>query len=227
MELRTLLLHGSPLCRVLSMSSELFLSWRRVYPLHFAAPPRSLARGVFYGAGLGTLLQSLLWAGKVGLAVANLIFAGHLDFDLPIGVCGASRGGVIPQPVLRTQLAVDAIENTVQFAGGVREEHSPTHGIGNCFQGVFAGRVAAAFVFDRANDDGVKQRSGAHRLFSGGVEIGSAGRFAGVSNQDHHSAAIFTAALQVARGQQDGVIYRSASVSWHAAHSGLQGSHIV
>src|SRR6266850_5787445 len=58
---------------------------------------RSLARrGVFYGAGLGTLLQSLLWAGKVGLAVANLIFAGHLDFDLPIGVCGASRGGVIP-----------------------------------------------------------------------------------------------------------------------------------
>src|SRR5258708_19821712 len=84
-------------------------------PLHFAAPPRSLARGVFYGAGLGTLLQSLLWAGKVGLAVANLIFAGHLDFDLPIGVCGASPGGVIPHPVLRTHPPVNPIENTFQF----------------------------------------------------------------------------------------------------------------
>ena len=111
--------------RTLSIATE-------VYPLHFAAPTRSLARGVFYGAGLGTLLQSLLWAGEIGLAVANLIFAGHFDLNLPIGVCGASRGGVIPQPVLRTQLAIDAIENTVQFACGVWEEHSPTHRVGNC-----------------------------------------------------------------------------------------------
>src|SRR5882762_2383342 len=92
-------------------------------PLHFATSPCTLARGVFCGAGLGTLLQSLLWAGKVGLAVANLIFAGHFDLNLPVGVCGASRSGIVAQPVLRTQLAVDAIENTVQFACGVREEH--------------------------------------------------------------------------------------------------------
>jgi len=43
----------------------------------------------------------------------NLIFAGDFDLNLPVGVCGASRRGIVAQPVLRTQLAVDAIENTV------------------------------------------------------------------------------------------------------------------
>src|SRR4051794_17223379 len=37
--------------------------------------------------------KALLWAGKVGLAVANLIFAGHFDLNLPVGVCGASWSG--------------------------------------------------------------------------------------------------------------------------------------
>ncbi len=122
-------------------------------PLTFPAATRTSA--AFFGVlALDSFLRSLLWAGKVGLAVANLIFASHLDLDFPVSVCGTSRGRVVPEAVLRTQLTVDAIENAVQFACGVGEEHSATHGIGNRFQGVLPRRVAATLVFDRANDDG-------------------------------------------------------------------------
>src|SRR5437899_5486304 len=128
-------------------------------PLTFLAATRTSSAAFFVVLALDIFLRSLLWAGKVGLAVANLIFASHFDLDFPVSVCGTSRCGVVPQAVLRTQLTVDAIENAVQFACGVGEEHSATHGIGNRLQGVLPGRVAATLVFDWATDDGVEERA--------------------------------------------------------------------
>src|SRR5712692_9331396 len=50
-------------------------------PLPSIAP--HAVRGVVRGPSLGGgLPESLLWAGKIGLAVASLIFAGHFDLDL-------------------------------------------------------------------------------------------------------------------------------------------------
>src|SRR5882762_10978464 len=94
-------------------------------PLHFPGSARLSPGGLCVLAW--HITPSLLWAGKVGLAMANLIFTGHFDFDFPIGVSGTSRSGVVPQPILHAQFAVDAIENTVQFACGVGEEHGATH----------------------------------------------------------------------------------------------------
>ena len=79
---------------------------------------------------------------------------------------------------------------------GVGVKHGAAHGVGDGFQGVLAGGVAAAFVFHRPDDDGVEQRAGLDGGFAGGVEVGVAGGFAGVGDQDDDAAAIFAAALE-------------------------------
>src|SRR6202790_956505 len=92
---------------------------------------------------------------------------------------------------------------------------------------MFAGGVAAAFVFYGTDYDGVKQRAGAHRGFARRVEIGVTGGFAGVGDQDDDAAAVVSATLQRARSQQDGIVDRSARARGHFVHRRLQGDHVV
>src|SRR6267378_2542281 len=109
---------------------------------------------------------------------------GDGDLDGAVGVGGAARGGVVGQEILGTELAVDVIEDGSQLLGRVGIEHGA------------AGGVAAAFAFHRADDDGVKQRVGAYGLFARHVEVGAAGGFARVGNQDDDAAAVVCTASE-------------------------------
>ena len=159
--------------------------------------------------------------------MADLVFTGRFNFDLAIGVCGAARIGVVAEAVLGAQFAIDAVEDAVEFTGGVGEEHSAAHGVRYGLQGVLTGGITAAFVFYGTNDNGVKQRTGAHGRFSSGIEIGAAGSFAGVGDKDDDAAAIFAAVLEGARGKQDGIVDGSSCSGRHAMHSTLQERNVV
>src|SRR5713226_3192908 len=134
--------------------------------------------------------RGLLLAGEVGGAVADVVVGeGDLHLDGAVGVGGAARAGIVGQEILGTEFAVDAIENGAEFLGRVGVEHGAAGGVGHGFQRVFPGGVAAAFIFHRANNDGVKERVGEDGFLAGRVEVGTAGGFACVGNQDDDAAA--------------------------------------
>jgi len=111
-------------------------------------------------------------------------------------VLAGRAGGVVGQEILGTELAVDVIEDGSQLLGRVGIEHGAAGGVGHGFQSMFTGGVAAAFAFHRADDDGVKQRVGAYGLFARHVEVGAAGGFARVGNQDDDAAAVVCTASE-------------------------------
>src|SRR6266566_8956152 len=135
--------------------------------------------------------------------MADLVIAGD-DFDLDgtVAIGGTAGIGVVAEAVLGAQLAIDAIEDGAEFLGRVGIEHGAAGGVGHGFEGVFTGGVAAAFVFHRADDDGVEERVGADGFLAGGVKVGGAGSFAGVGNQDDDAAAVVSTALEGARTEE-------------------------
>jgi len=92
---------------------------------------------------------------------------------------------------------------------------------------VLAGGVAAAFVFYWTDDDGVEQRAGTHGGAASGVEVGGAGGFAGVGDQDDDAAAIVAAALEGAGAEEHGIIDGSAGAGGNPADSALQISDVI
>jgi len=64
------------------------------------------------------------------------------------------------------ELAIDAIEDGSEFLGRVGINIGAAGGVGHGLEGVLAGGVAAAFVFHRADDDGVKEGVGTHGFFA-------------------------------------------------------------
>src|SRR5713226_4288076 len=141
--------------------------------------------------------EELLRAGEVGLAVADVVAGGvDGDDDGAVGVGGAARGGIVGEEILGAELAVDAIEDGAEFLVRVGIEHGAAGGVGHGFEGVFTGGVAAAFVFHRADDDGVKERVGAHGFLASRVEVRGAGGFAGVGDQDDDAAAVVSTAFE-------------------------------
>src|SRR6267378_2152022 len=140
--------------------------------------------------------EGLLRAGEVGLAMADMVAGGgDGDPDGAVGVGGAARSGIVGQEILGAELAVDAIEDGAQLLGLVGIEHG-ARGVGHGFQSVFTGGVAPVFVFHRADDDGVKQCVGAYGFLASRVEVGAAGGFARVSNQDDDAAAVVSTASE-------------------------------
>src|SRR5438309_1438320 len=110
---------------------------------------RSVATGRCYKS------EDLLGAGEVGLAVADVVGGGiDGDNDGAVGVGGAAGGGIVGEEILGAEFAVDAIEDGAQLLGRIGIEHGAAGGVGHSFEGVFTGRVAAAFVFHRADNDG-------------------------------------------------------------------------
>src|SRR6202158_3152490 len=141
--------------------------------------------------------EELLWAGEVGLAMADVVAGrGDGDLDGAVGVGGAARGGIVGQEILGAELAVDAIEDGAQLLGLVGIEHGAARGVGHGFQSVFTSGVAPAFVFHRADDDGVKQRVGAYGFLASRVEVGAAGGFARVGDQEDDAAAVVSTASE-------------------------------
>src|SRR6266446_2627768 len=156
--------------------------------------------------------EELLWPGEVGFAVADVVGGGvDGDDDGAVGVGGAAGGGIVGKEILGAEFAVDAIEDGAQLLGRVGIEHGAAGGVGHGFEGVFTGGVAAAFVFHRADDDGVEERVGADGCLAGGVEVGGTGGFAGVGNEDDDVAAVVATAFEGARTEKHGVVNRSAS----------------
>src|SRR5580704_11293229 len=153
-------------------------------------------------------LPNLLGAGEVGFAVADLVVAVDCDFDGAVGVGGASWFGVVAEAVLGAEFAVGAVEDVVQFLNLIGIEHGAAHRIGDGVERVFTRGVPTAFVFHGAHDDGVKQRAGFHGSFARGVEVGVARGFASVGYEDDDAAAIFAAAFELARTEQDRVVQR-------------------
>src|SRR6266850_4448554 len=176
----------------------------------------------------GCIPLELLGAGEVGLAVADFVVAGA-DFndDGAVGVGGAARIGIVGKAVLGAELAVDAIEDGAEFLGRVGVEHGAAGGVGHGFEGVFAGGVAAAFAFHGADDDGVEERVGEDGLLAGGIEIGAAGGFAGVGDQDDDAAVIVAAALERAGAEEHGIIDGSTCAGGNPADGGLQIGDVI
>src|SRR5882724_297391 len=176
----------------------------------------------------GCIPLELLGAGEVGLAVADFVVAGA-DFndDGAVGVGGAARIGIVGQAVLGAELAVDAIEDGAEFLGRVGIKHGAAGGVGHGFEGVFAGGVAAAFAFHGADDDGVEERVGEDGFLAGGLEVGAAGRFAGVGDEDDDAAAVVAAALEGARAEEHGVIDGSAGAGRNPADGSLQFGDVI
>src|SRR6266852_8338819 len=172
--------------------------------------------------------EELLGAGEVGLAVADVVGGGvDGDYDGAVGVGGAAGGGVVGEEILGAEFAVDAVEDGAEFLGSVGVEHGAAGGVGHGFEGVFAGGVAAAFVFHRADDDGVEERVGEDGLFACGIEVGAAGGFAGVGHQDDDAAAIVTAAFEGAGAEEHGIIDGSACAGRNPADGGLQIGDVI
>src|SRR5216684_9408148 len=172
--------------------------------------------------------EELLRAGEVGLAVADVVGGGvDGDDDGAVGVGGAAGGGVVGEEILSAELAVDAVEDGAELLGCVGVEHGAAGGVGHGFEGVFAGGVAAAFVFHRADDDGVEERAGDDGFLASGVEVGGAGGFAGVGNEDDDAAAVGAAARQRARTEKHGVVNRSAGTGGNFANGGLQLGDVI
>src|SRR5450432_4294996 len=119
--------------------------------------------------------------------MADLVIVENFDFDAAVGVGGAAGIGVVAQAILGAQLAVDAIEDDVQVLRSVGEEDGAASGVRDGFEGVFAGGVAAAFAFYRANQNGVEKGIGANGGFAGGFEIGAAGGFSDVGGENDHA----------------------------------------
>src|SRR6266852_6284524 len=166
--------------------------------------------------------EELLRAGEVGLAVADVVGGGvDGDDDGAVGVGGAARSGVVGEEVLGAEFAVDAIEDGAEFLGRVGIEHGAAGGVGHGFEGVFTGSVAAVFVFHRADDDGVKERVGAHSFLASRVEVGTAGGFSRVGHQDDDAAAVVPTALKGARTENHGVVNRSARAGRNPANCRL------
>src|SRR5712692_6589916 len=141
--------------------------------------------------------EELLWPGEVGLAVADVVGGGvDGDDDGAVGIGGAARGGIVGEEILGAEFAVDAIEDGAELLGRVGKEHGAAGGVGHGFEGVFTGGVAAAFVFHRADDDGVKERVGEHGFLASRVEVGTTGGFASVGDQDDDAAAVVPTALK-------------------------------
>src|SRR6266487_986021 len=170
----------------------------------------------------------LLGAGEVGAAVADLVIAGDdFDFDGTVAIGRAAGIGVVTEAVLRAQLAVNAIEDGAKVLSRVGIEHGAAGGVGHGFEGVFAGGVAATLVFHRADDDSVEQRVGAHRFLASGVEVGAAGGFAGIGDEDDDAAAVVAAALEGAGAKKDGIVNRGARAGRYPANGGLQSGNVV
>ncbi len=87
--------------------------------------------------------------------------------------------------------------------------------------------IAAAFVFHRADHDGVKERAGAYGFLSRGGEVGAAGGLAGVGHKNDYAAAICTAATKSARGEENCVIDGGARAGRHPVYRGLQRRNII
>src|SRR5712691_1397501 len=186
--------------------------------------PKKLKR--YYG--LCYKSEESLRAGEVGLAVADVVGGGvDGDDDGAVGVGGAARSGVVGEEILGAEFAIDAIEDGAEFQGRVGVEHGAAGGVGHGFEGVFAGGVAAAFVFHRADDDGVKERVGADGFLASRVEVGGAGGFAGVGDQDDDAAAVVSTAFERARTEKHGVVNRGAGTSRHLANGGLQLGDVI
>jgi len=60
-------------------------------------------------------------AGEVLLAAAHLAFAFHTYFERAVGSVGRARVGILAQAVLRSKLAVDAVEHISELADRIRE----------------------------------------------------------------------------------------------------------
>src|SRR6266478_4744182 len=167
--------------------------------------------------------EELLWPGEVGLAVADVVGGGvDGDDDGAVGVGGAAGGGIVGKEILGAEFAVDAIEDGAQLLGRVGIEHGAAGGVGHGFEGVFTGGVAAAFVFHRADDDGVEERVGADGFLASGIEVRGAGGFAGVGNQDDDPAAVVSPALQGTRTEEPTVVNRGAGTGGNLANRRLQ-----
>src|SRR5260370_24894648 len=138
----------------------------------------------------------LFRASEVGPAVAGLI-AGRInrDDDRAVGVGGTARSRVVGQEILRAELTVDAIKDSAQLLGRVGKKHGAAGGVGHGFEGVFAGGVAAAFVFHGADDDSVKKSVGEDCLFARPVEVCAAWGFAPVGDQEDGAAAVLASRL--------------------------------
>src|SRR6266446_2610579 len=172
--------------------------------------------------------EELLRASEVGLAVADVVGGGvDGDYDGAVGVGGAAGGGIVGEEILGAELAVDAIEDGAEFLGRVGIEHGAAGGVGHGFEGVFTGGVAAAFVFHRADDDGVEERVGADGFLAGGVKVGGAGSFAGVGKQDDDAAAVVSTALEGARTEEHSVINRGAGAGGNLANCRLQLGDVI
>src|SRR2546421_5327908 len=111
------------------------------------------------------------------------------DHNGPVGIHGAARGGIVGQEILSSEFAVDAIEDSSQFLWRVGIKHGAAGSVGHGFESVLPGGVAAAFVFYRADNDGVKEAVGEGRLLASCVEIGAAGGFARGGPHDDHAGA--------------------------------------
>src|SRR5712664_1795927 len=172
--------------------------------------------------------EELLRASEVGLAVADVVGGGvDGDYDGAVGVGGAAGIGIVGEEILGAEFAVDAIEDGAEFLGRVGIEHGAAGGVGHGFEGVFTGGVAAAFVFHRADNDGVKERVGAHGFLASRVEIGATRGFARVGHQDDDAAAFVPTALKGARTEKHGVVNRSARASRNPANRRLQLGDVI
>jgi hypothetical protein len=98
--------------------------------------------------GKARLYTRLLRAGEVGAAVADFVVVlGDGDDDGAVSVGGAAGVGVVGEAVLSAEFAVDAVEDSREVLDVIGIKHGAAGGVGHGFEGVFAGGVAAAFVF--------------------------------------------------------------------------------
>jgi len=175
-----------------------------------------------------TIPRNSLRSGEIGLAVADLVVAGRdFDFDGAVGVGGTARIGIVGKTILGTELPVDAIEDGGEFRQRIRIKHSATGRVGHGFEGMFAGGVASILVFHRANNDRVKEHTGADSLPARGVEVVMAGSFSSVGDENDHAAPVISALGERARGQKHRIVDRSARAIGNPADGVLKGCDIV
>src|SRR6266446_6328474 len=92
---------------------------------------------------------------------------------------------------------------------------------------MLAGGVAAAFVFHRADDDGVKKRVGEDGFLAGRLEVRATGSLARVGNQDDDAAAGISASFEGARSEKHGIVDGCSGAGGHLANRRLQLGNVI
>src|SRR5246127_4239046 len=172
------------------------------------------------------LQEPLIRLGQISCPVPRRIPRQHLHFNCTVGVSGPAGIWIVGQPVLGTELVVNAVKDNRQLLRRIREKHGASRCLCDGLEGVLPGGIPSVFVLHGAHHDGIEQDSGAEGRLSRGLKIRAAGGLSRVRHHDNHTTALTGAFLKRFRAEEHRIINRSPGAVWNLTDRSLQRGNL-